>query len=197
MVGDHQPFFTPTELKTLILWRPQKWRQWWSAEPAITKIFVAGLALLLAVGIYEHIRGNFDVSAVIFVTLCALAGVLVLSSVGMIVGAALRYVFRRSGIAAFWQKIRKPVLGTLKVIFWAGFGILCLVDAWPYLSLDPVKSWYAIKHKVPSERVHVNEEPHDCEFLTAPLGSKNCHYVGAGYVWRDEDGKKSLGIVNK
>jgi hypothetical protein len=70
-----------------------------------------------------------------------------------------------------------------------------LAGLWPYLSSDFVKSWYALMNRVPVERVEIEKKPHDCEFDTAPLGSKNCHYKAQVFVSNATDSpdrKKSL-----
>lgn len=36
--------------------------------------------------------------------------------------------------------------------------------------------WVAFTHNVALENVYVPPEPHDCDWDTAPLGSKHCHY---------------------
>ena len=38
------------------------------------------------------------------------------------------------------------------------------------------KSRYAMYYDVPSDHVTVLKEPHDCDFLKAPIGSKECHF---------------------
>ena len=35
---------------------------------------------------------------------------------------------------------------------------------------------YAMQYSADLANVTVEDKPHDCEFLTAPLGSKNCDY---------------------
>jgi len=35
---------------------------------------------------------------------------------------------------------------------------------------------YAVQYWVPYKQVTEPNQPHDCDWLTAPLGSKNCHY---------------------
>ena len=192
MVGDPQPFFTPNELRTLTNLRPQRWRQWWSEEPLITKVFVAGIALVLALAVYDRIQGETDVSAGLFLVPFLLAVVVVVYCVGVVIVAAIRYLLHRSGVAALWERIRGPVVLTVRVVFWGVIGVGLLITAWPYLSLDPVKCWYALKNEVPADRIYIEKEPHDCEFQTAPLGSKNCHYTAKQYVERDENGKRSL-----
>ena len=38
------------------------------------------------------------------------------------------------------------------------------------------KTRYALQYGVPDKDVHYNRRPHDCDFLAAPVGDKNCHY---------------------
>jgi hypothetical protein len=35
---------------------------------------------------------------------------------------------------------------------------------------------YAVRYNVPFESVTIAPKPHDCEFLTAPIGDKHCDY---------------------
>jgi hypothetical protein len=35
---------------------------------------------------------------------------------------------------------------------------------------------YSAAYDIPSSRVYVQDKPHDCAFLAAPLGEKYCHY---------------------
>jgi len=70
-----------------------------------------------------------------------------------------------------------------------------LIGMWPYLSLDPARSWYAFSNKVPVEQVEIEKQPHDCEFDTAPLGSKHCHYDANNAILQaaeSTDGKKHV-----
>ena len=98
-------------------------------------------------------------------------------------------------MAAVWRKVRNDVLNVGKALLWIGFIALILVTFWPYLSLDPVKSWYAFTNKVPVNRIEEVKKPHDCEFATAPIGSKHCHYDATVAVWKDDEGKRSLLIA--
>ena len=36
--------------------------------------------------------------------------------------------------------------------------------------------WYGMANHVVSRNVSLTPKPHDCEFLTAPIGEKHCHY---------------------
>lgn len=36
--------------------------------------------------------------------------------------------------------------------------------------------WYAIWYSTDTDQVHIEAEPHDCDFLKAPLGNKECHF---------------------
>jgi len=35
---------------------------------------------------------------------------------------------------------------------------------------------YAVQYGVDTANVHIQDEPHDCDFLKAPIGDKPCHY---------------------
>ena len=37
-------------------------------------------------------------------------------------------------------------------------------------------SWYAVINGTDSDHVFLENKPHDCDFLKAPLGDNNCHY---------------------
>ena len=47
------------------------------------------------------------------------------------------------------------------------------------------KLWYATANKVKYEDVLITLKPHDCEFGTAPMGRKNCHYKAQVIVFND------------
>jgi hypothetical protein len=36
---------------------------------------------------------------------------------------------------------------------------------------------YTIQYQIPFSQVITEKEPHDCEFLKAPIGEKNCHFA--------------------
>jgi hypothetical protein len=42
---------------------------------------------------------------------------------------------------------------------------------------------YQLQYEVSADRVRVDKKPKDCEFLTAPLGRKNCDYEKEVSVW--------------
>jgi hypothetical protein len=43
--------------------------------------------------------------------------------------------------------------------------------------LAPSKTWgYALKYGVADSRVAIDKRPYNCEWGTAPLGDKHCHY---------------------
>ena len=42
---------------------------------------------------------------------------------------------------------------------------------------DEIKAvWYSATYRVPFNKVHIAEQPSDCDFWSAPLGKKGCHY---------------------
>jgi len=38
------------------------------------------------------------------------------------------------------------------------------------------KARYAMQYGVAYDKVYKSNKPHDCDFLAAPIGEKNCHY---------------------
>ena len=38
------------------------------------------------------------------------------------------------------------------------------------------KTMYGIRYSVDSGKIQTQKRPHDCDFLTAPMGNKDCHY---------------------
>ena len=50
------------------------------------------------------------------------------------------------------------------------------------------QQWYATQNSIPVGRVSVQPKPHDCEFMKAPLGDKNCHFDGVVTRLQDKDG---------
>jgi hypothetical protein len=188
---DREPFFTPNEWKAIVLFRPREWREWWRTEPLLTKVFAATALVILGWGLYELLRGNTDMGGTLVGLVGILLAIVVVVPFVNIFVAGQRWILRESGVLGVWLKIRKYVLVTCKVVLWTGFIVMILVALGPYLSLDPVKSWYALTHEVPAERVEVEKKPHDCEFSTAPIGVKNCHYDAKVFVMKGDNSSKA------
>jgi len=58
------------------------------------------------------------------------------------------------------------------------FGVV-VVGLWIWFLLGDIwhAKWrYAAHYNVSSDKVLIDDYPHDCAFLTAPLGEKYCHY---------------------
>jgi hypothetical protein len=58
---------------------------------------------------------------------------------------------------------------------WASVLVFVGIAAYIYW-VGPWALWYAYKYHVPHDRVYIDPEPADCDFLHAPLGIKRCHY---------------------
>ncbi len=59
---------------------------------------------------------------------------------------------------------------------------------WVFL---PVKTKYSLEYGVDSSNVIVEDKPHKCDWETAPLGAKNCHYEKDVTVTKDSAGKNT------
>jgi hypothetical protein len=80
-----------------------------------------------------------------------------------------------------WAEALAIILVAAPVIF----AVLCihsLLTGTPYWGRDAIayawngELWYSIKYHVPVDRISIGKKPHDCDFWSAPIGRKNCHY---------------------
>ena len=62
-----------------------------------------------------------------------------------------------------------PFIGLLRLLLFVV--PLFVLWFWFYPS-----SFYGFWYNADSDHVHIQAEPHDCDFLKAPLGFKECHY---------------------
>ncbi|SPF46053.1 hypothetical protein SBA1_630002 [Candidatus Sulfotelmatobacter kueseliae] len=73
-----------------------------------------------------------------------------------------------------------------------GFGclvVLAVIGAVVWFWLLPNKYRYSIEYDVATEKVYVQEKPHDCEWEKAPLGNKYCHFEKHVEPVKDDSGK--------
>ena len=213
MSEDREPFFTPGELKGTVLLRPTAWREWWTTEPLTTKLVAFVLSGLAVYGVFAVLRGDGQLGWPLVAVLGIPLSFAFFISFANVSVAGLRWVLRRIGVAAVWRKVReglvavwlkvrkvvlpvgRAVLATAQAAVWIGAAVWIVAAQWAYLSLDPIKSWYALLNRVPVDRVEIQKKPHDCEFETSPLGSKHCHYDAKPFVLQGadtSDGQRSL-----
>ena len=76
------------------------------------------------------------------------------------------------------HSIRENSLASLLKPFYWGVVIVVLISSVPG-EVWHSKWRYALQYSVDVPRVNVQSEPHDCEFLKAPLGNKYCHFERA------------------
>ena len=69
------------------------------------------------------------------------------------------------------EAVEESSLPKLFVVLAVAFGILYLFD-----SVWHSKVRYSLQYDVPYSKITIEKEPHDCNFLAAPLGEKYCHY---------------------
>ena len=50
------------------------------------------------------------------------------------------------------------------------------------LDVETDRIYYETKYDAQSKDVQLQASPHDCEYSTAPLGNKNCHYERQVFV---------------
>jgi hypothetical protein len=198
-MDQREPFFTLAERKATILWRPSEWRAWWASEPNTTKLLIPVLVACLGWGAYNIYRGDGDAGWFFVGIVCLFVGFVLIAQISALVGASTRWLMRMAGYnASDRQRIRKRVNRLALSVFWLGMAYLLIAVYWDYISLSPTRSWYALMNRTPVDHVTIEKMPHDCEFETAPLGSKHCHYQAQALVFPAEsnaDKKTSVVIT--
>lgn len=89
----------------------------------------------------------------------------------------------RSKIALFWQNLTQMFSLISKWLL--GILVLALV-VWWLLPID----WrikYASEYMLDPEQVDIERKPHDCDWDSAPLGNKHCHYEEFVTVYNQDD----------
>jgi hypothetical protein len=76
--------------------------------------------------------------------------------------------------------------------------IFLLACAWGVFIwlLPPSRLKYSSLYSVPYANVTVPDKPHDCEFMTAPIGNKNCSYKAEVIAIRTETSTTGKPIVS-
>jgi hypothetical protein len=59
--------------------------------------------------------------------------------------------------------------------FIAGAAVLCTISFIITLIVSPTL-YYVLVYDVPEDQLTVTKKPYDCDWSTAPLGSKHCYY---------------------
>jgi hypothetical protein len=146
------------------------------------------VAILAAVILGADVRSNTAAAV-------ALGAVSILGIVGAIV------LYRRqpkpSATEArtrseIWRE-RRNGLGALAVL-----ALLWWVGSYVSIRVFPTYEWayrwrYALEDGMTGAAVQIEPKPHDCEFLTAPVGTKHCHYDASVTTVRVRmDGSKKL-----
>jgi hypothetical protein len=73
-------------------------------------------------------------------------------------------------------RVEAAIKNKWSTIQWAG-AIFIGIYFWSLPGTIWHAKWrYAASYDIPSSQVYVQDKPHDCAFLAAPLGEKYCHY---------------------
>jgi hypothetical protein len=101
----------------------------------------------------------------------------------------LRDIFE--GIKRIYVPAGRVVLGLIVV----GVAFSVFVPLAP--SVFSESPWaYALKYDTDSTHVHITPKPGDCDFLSAPIGFKDCHYEKSVEVTRHANGSTGPPIVS-
>lgn len=79
-------------------------------------------------------------------------------------------------IEAALGRVEKAIKQKWSTADWVG-AIFLGFSLWTLPGIIWHAKWrYAADYNIPSSEVYVQDKPHDCAFLAAPLGEKYCHY---------------------
>jgi|ERR1700728_1229616 hypothetical protein len=84
-------------------------------------------------------------------------------------------------IALFWQSLTEIFSTILKWLF--GIAGLALVVWWLLPADWRIK--YAAEYMVDTDKVVVGHKPYNCDWDSAPIGSKHCHYEAVVTVYNE------------
>jgi hypothetical protein len=88
------------------------------------------------------------------------------------------------------------ILGVLKdkSTGWEWIFVICFIfvmDSWSGSKLDRFtdRCWYSVRYEADWTNVHIWRRPSDCDFIHAPLGSKQCSYKKSTNIFADDERK--------
>lgn len=84
---------------------------------------------------------------------------------------------------------------------WSTAQLVVVMFVGVYLWSLPGTIWhakwrYAASYDVPSSQIYIQDKPHDCAFLAAPLGEKYCHYERTVSITRWATSQANTPIVS-
>jgi hypothetical protein len=77
-----------------------------------------------------------------------------------------------TGIIAATKFVRDLLLMAVALVIVAWI----MVVLFDVLQYGPGRAWYVWRYSVSPKNVLIDPQPHDCEFMAAPVGNKYCHY---------------------
>ncbi|HEV7218669.1 MAG: hypothetical protein ACHP8A_04110 [Terriglobales bacterium] len=83
--------------------------------------------------------------------------------------------------------------GNISSLWWFLL-VMFIVASWPGSSLDRASDrlWYSMKYDCAYTNAKVARRPWDCDWLSAPIGNKGCHYKKAVSSFFGAEQRKQL-----
>ena len=82
---------------------------------------------------------------------------------------------------------------------WFMFWVIAVAGALYFFDVEfAIKTWQVFSHSVGYNQVQLQAKPHDCSFMSAPLGAKNCHYTKEveTVLWKQDPPGTSLRSID-
>jgi|SRR5581483_2153945 len=116
----------------------------------------------------------------------------------IVLAVATIAALRRSGISKPQPTKPGEFKTNLKagIILWLSLGVIYFVGGYIADFTFPESEWaikwrYGLETGLDGAVYYVEKQPHNCDFMTAPLGSKHCHYARVVATVRVNDGRVS------
>ena len=90
----------------------------------------------------------------------------------------------------------KWLLYIVGIIFFVSVLLPPIVEEGAMWLFPESKFGYTMEYNLPDDKVIIERKPYDCEWGTAPLGAKHCHYEKAVQTETDQQGKVTAVYVS-
>jgi hypothetical protein len=90
----------------------------------------------------------------------------------------------------------KWLLSIASVIFFLLVVLPLIVQEAAMWLFPESKFGYTVKYQLRDKKVFVDRKPYDCDWGTAPLGAKHCHYEKSVQTEKDQQGKVATVYVS-
>src|SRR5690348_1438348 len=93
-----------------------------------------------------------------------------------------------------WDRIGNAFDRSARAIAWATIVGLTAILIWFALGGRHTTTRYAVQYGVDRSQVTIERRPIDCEFLSSPIGRKDCHYAKVVEITLYRSGRQNISL---